>query len=107
MAATDPHVVAIDGVMSAYPKNSLGEWSSARRLARLVQSQVFLESQESPRSMLRNQGLRGRLREGFWNGVRPMAVFQRQNRMIGYDMACLRQQSAFRLSVNRLFPKRL
>ena len=29
-----------------------------------------------------------RFREGFWNGVLPMRVCPRQNRMIGYDMDC-------------------
>lgn len=50
------------------------------------QNQVISESRESPRSMLRNQRLCGRFREGFWNGVLPVAVCFRHNRMIGYEL---------------------
>ncbi len=38
--------------------------------------------------MLKNQGLRGRLRKGFWNGALPMSTGLGKNRMIGYEMSC-------------------
>jgi hypothetical protein len=53
--------------------------SANRRLAQinLSKTKSFLESRAGPRSMLMNQELRGKFREGFWNGVLLMPVCPR------------------------------